>query len=97
MENKKYSILTYIFGNYEFVREPLEIDEDCEYILVTDNISLKSKTWKIIYLQDVKLTNSFDKSLYVRYHPSCLENPMDRGARRVAVHGIAKSRTQPGD
>ena len=28
---------------------------------------------------------------------SCLENPMDRGARRVAVHGVAKSRTQPGD
>ena len=25
---------------------------------------------------------------------SCLENPMDRGAWRVAVHGVAKSRTQ---
>ena len=25
---------------------------------------------------------------------SCLENPMDRGA---AVHGVAKSRTQPSD
>ena len=25
---------------------------------------------------------------------SCLENPMDRGARQATVHGVAKSRTQ---
>ena len=25
---------------------------------------------------------------------SCLENPMDRGAQWVAVHGVAKSRTR---
>ena len=25
---------------------------------------------------------------------SCLENPMDRGALRATVHGVAKSRTQ---
>ena len=25
---------------------------------------------------------------------SCLENPMDRGAWRVTVHGVAKSQTQ---
>ena len=25
---------------------------------------------------------------------SCLENPMDRGASRATVHGVAKSRTQ---
>ena len=24
---------------------------------------------------------------------SCLENPMDRGAWRAAIHGVAKSRT----
>ena len=28
---------------------------------------------------------------------SCLENPMDRGAWRVAVHGVATSRTQVSD
>ena len=26
---------------------------------------------------------------------SCLENPMDRGAWRPTVHGVAKSQTQP--
>ena len=25
---------------------------------------------------------------------SCLENPMDRGARQAKVHSVAKSRTQ---
>ena len=29
--------------------------------------------------------------------PSCLENPMDRGARQVTDHGVAKSQTQLGD
>ena len=28
---------------------------------------------------------------------SCLENSMDRGARRVTVHGVTKSRMKPGD
>ena len=27
----------------------------------------------------------------------CLENPMDRGAWRVTVHGVTKSRTQLSD
>ena len=28
---------------------------------------------------------------------SCLENPMDRGAWQVTVHGVAKNRTQLGE
>ena len=28
---------------------------------------------------------------------SCLENPMDGGAWRAAVHGVARSRTRPSD
>ena len=28
---------------------------------------------------------------------SCLENPMDRGAWRATVHGVAKSQTRPND
>ena len=29
-----------------------------------------------------------------RLHYSCLENPMDEGARQATVHGVPKSRTQ---
>ena len=28
---------------------------------------------------------------------SCLENPMDRGVWRATVHGVTKSRRQPGN
>ena len=28
---------------------------------------------------------------------SCLENPMDRGAWRAVVHGVARSQTRPSD
>ena len=28
---------------------------------------------------------------------SCLEHPMDRGAQRATVHGVAKSQTQLSD
>ena len=45
---KKYSILTFNFGNYEVFREPEAVDENCEYVYVTDNSNLKSNIWKII-------------------------------------------------
>ena len=45
---KKYSILTFNFGNYEVFREPEAVDENCEYVYVTDNPNLKSNIWKII-------------------------------------------------
>ena len=31
------------------------------------------------------------------FHYSCLENPMDRGAWRVTVHRVTKSRTKLSD
>ena len=46
----KYSIVTMLFNNYDLLREPEEIDENAEYICVTDNPDLKSKAWKIIYM-----------------------------------------------
>ena len=67
---KKYSILTFIFDDYENIREPLEVSPNCEYILVTDNHNLSSKVWTIKYLPDVyKTASGFTKSFYVRYHP----------------------------
>lgn len=66
----KYSILTFIFGNYECLREPLELSENCEYVVVTDNKNLKSNNWTIKYLPDeYNMADGFTKSFYVRYHP----------------------------
>lgn len=46
----KYSIITMVFNNYDLLREPEEVDENAEYICITDNPDLKSDVWKIIYM-----------------------------------------------
>lgn len=66
----KYAVLTYIFGeNKEILREPLIVDNNVEYICVTDQRILKSKVWKIIYdpIENAKCTR--DKMVYVKYSP----------------------------
>lgn len=64
----RYSVLTYIFGEYEIVHEILEKDPNAEYILVTDNPNLTSNTWDILYdpMPDKTL---FEKCYTVRFHP----------------------------
>lgn len=65
----KYSVLTYLFGDYEFVREVGEKDDNAEYVLVTDRKDLVSDTWDVIVKEFPQHFNSFDKVIYVRYHP----------------------------
>ena len=66
----KYSVLTFVFNDYDFIREPLELSNDCEYILVTDNKDIKSTKWNIKYLpKEYENASGFTKSFYVRYHP----------------------------
>lgn len=66
----KYAVITYIFGNNtEYLKEPIIIDSDIEYICVTDQTNLKSNVWKIIYdpMQSVK--SNRDKVVYVKFNP----------------------------
>ena len=68
----KYSVLMYNFNNYEIMREPREIDPECEYIYVTDNPDLQKQTkvWKIVVDKDLEnLPSPFDKVFYARYNP----------------------------
>lgn len=69
MADIKYSVLTYIFNSYEFVREIDEKDPNAEYILVTDDPNLKSDTWRIVYDEKLLGLSVFDKCYYVRFHP----------------------------
>lgn len=67
---KKYSILTFVMNDYDIVREPIEISNEAEYILITDNSLLKSDKWSIKLIPDfLKNADGFTKSFYVRYHP----------------------------
>ena len=66
----KYAVITAIFDDYEMVREVQNPNPNIEYVLVTDDPSITSNTWK------VKLIDSFfdgmsgyAKAAYVKYHP----------------------------
>ena len=65
----KYSVLTYVFGEYELIHEITNKQVDVEYVLVTDNEEIKSSTWKVVYWKGKESDNAFDKVCYVRYHP----------------------------
>lgn len=65
----KYTVLTYIFGGYEVVHEVEERDPEAEYVLVTDDRALKSRTWDIKYDDSLEGWPVMDKCYYVRFHP----------------------------
>lgn len=66
----KFSILSFVFGDYESIREPNDYDPEIEYVLVTDNKSVKSDIWNIKCVPDfLQDSSAFTKSFYVRYHP----------------------------
>ncbi|HIP26159.1 MAG TPA: DUF616 domain-containing protein, partial [Flavobacteriaceae bacterium] len=51
-KNKKV-VYTAIFGNYDSIKEPEYINEDWDYICFTNNKNLKSKTFKIKYVDAI--------------------------------------------
>lgn len=70
MENKKrYTVMTYLFGGYENLKEIDKKDEDADYVCITDNPELTSETWRIVPVVNDGEMGGFEKTLYVRYHP----------------------------
>ena len=63
-----YSVVTYMFGDYDMLRDVAEKDECGEYICVTDNPSLTSETWTVVvddYLRSSDLT-PLEKTMYAK-------------------------------
>lgn len=68
MNGPKYTVLTYIIGDYEQVHEIKERSKRATYVLVTDNPNLKSKTWRVIH--DLTMTGGpFNKVMAIRWNP----------------------------
>ena len=65
---KRYTVLCYIIGNYEIVHEIGEKDPECEYLLVTDNPSLTSSTWKVVFDPSLEGMSTFDKCYAIRFN-----------------------------
>ena len=66
----KYSVLTYNIAGYEVIHNiPKEcMNPEIEYVYVTDDHSITSDTWNVVYADD--LTGStFDKCYQIRFNP----------------------------
>ena len=58
VKNKKIVIYTAFTGNYDNLKDPEYIDENCDYVCFTDNPHIKSSIWKIIPMGHYNLDNN---------------------------------------
>ena len=58
IKNSKIAIYTAFTGNYDVLKEPEFIDENCDYICFTDNEELESDVWEIRKMEDSFLDNN---------------------------------------
>lgn len=88
---KKIVVYTALLGDYDKLHEPKTVFDNCDFICFTNLKTLKSKFWKIKYVElinnDVVLTNRFYKmlsykffsdyyaSIYIDSNIKVLENP----------------------
>lgn len=68
--SKRYTILTFIIGKgYEKVHEILNKQDDVEYLLVTDDETLKSDTQQVVYDKSLlEFKTPFERCFRVRYN-----------------------------
>jgi len=66
--NYRYSVMTYVFGGYEKLREVCNPQDDVEYICVTDDESMVSDTWKIVVDHDLDGLSPISKTYTARYN-----------------------------
>ena len=58
IKNNKILIYTAFTGDYDSLKEPDFIDENCDYVCFTDNPNLKSNIWEIRMMEDSTLDNN---------------------------------------
>ena len=63
----KYTIITCLFGYYDTLKEPEEVDPNAEYICFTDRTDIASNTWKLINVYDNTSYNGLEKSFRLKY------------------------------
>ena len=58
IKNNKIVIYTAFTGDYDSLKEPDFIDDNCDYVCFSDNPNLSSDTWKIIPMEESTLDNN---------------------------------------
>lgn len=72
---EKICAYTCITGEYDNLHEIEVIDENVDYICFTNNKSITSETWKIIYIEDENLDNQrLSRKLKMLGHPIISKN-----------------------
>ena len=56
-KKEKICVYTCITGNYDNLKEIPNIENGIDYYCFTNNKKIKSNTWKVIYIEDDKLSN----------------------------------------
>ena len=89
LNEKRYTVLTYNFGGYEIMRELGFKKSDVEYIYVTDDPSLTSNTWEVVYDKSLDGLDAFEKVMRVREDPFkyCSTNLCIRLDASIEVRG----------
>lgn len=64
----KYSVLQFIFNNYDIYKEPEQIDPECEYILITDDYTIKSDRVKVIVEESLNNLPIWERCFSIRYN-----------------------------
>ena len=67
MINNRIVIYTALFGEYDNLQKPLFFDKNIDFICFTNNFDLKSKYWKIVYLENLFENKKMNR--YVKFHP----------------------------
>ena len=58
ISNSKIAVYTAFTGDYDTLKDPDFIDENCDYICFSDNPNIKSSVWRIILMEDSILDNN---------------------------------------
>ena len=66
---KKYTVITFNIGGYEVLREIEHKSPDAEYIYVTDDRSITSRTWDVRYIDNPYPEDNFLTCFQIRYNP----------------------------
>lgn len=66
-DSPRYTVLCYNINHYEIVHEIKEKDPEAEYLMITDDPSLQSQTWKVIYDKNLQGMSTFDKCYAIRF------------------------------
>ena len=74
--NHRIAVYTVVFGNYDNIREPVFIPDNCDYYIVTDQDIPDNSIWKKVDISrfdsDINILTNKEKNLFFRSHPDLL-------------------------